>query len=93
MANLLNNHFTSINSPEPEQWDPQTGCEHNIATNDEETSFAFTEITYEEVSKILCALSPSKSCGVDGLTAGLISNYKEYFPCTTISFLKGSSRH
>ncbi len=71
MANILNNHFTSI-GPKLSANIPETDASHPIIINDENMSFAFKGVTYEEVRKILCALSPSKSCGVDGLTTGLM---------------------
>ena len=43
-----------------------------ILENDPLTSFQFEEVTFEEVLKLLQQLSPSKACGVDGLTAHLI---------------------
>ena len=70
MACELNEHFTSI-GPKLSAKIPDISCEHTVLINDE-TSFTFTEIKYEDVRKELGKLSPSKSCGIDGLTARLV---------------------
>ena len=71
MANKLNNHFTTIGSKLSAKI-PDTGHEHLIEINDNSGAFEFDEIKYEEIQKVLGKLSPSKSCGIDGLTARLV---------------------
>ena len=71
MAFELNTHFTTIGLKLSSEI-PPSNINHDILVNDSDTSFIFDEIKYEEVAKILSNLSPSKSCGIDGLTVRLI---------------------
>ena len=70
IANELNNHFVTIG--------PQLSAKLNsndtpsFVHTDPETSFSLHHVTFEEVSEQIGKTSPSKSCGVDGITARLL---------------------
>ncbi len=70
MADELNKHFISVGPKLSEKFDNNDINDEII--NDPMTSFHFKEVEYQEVLKLLQQLSPSKACGVDGLTVHLI---------------------
>ncbi len=70
MANALNNHFVSIGLNLSANI--QTNMNHTIDKNEDIIFFYFNEIMYKDVEELLGKLSPSKACGVDGISARLI---------------------
>ena len=70
MAEKLNDHFVSVEPNLSKKFDDNVIPD--IIENDPALSFNLREVTYEEVYKLLKALSPSKACEVDGITARLV---------------------
>ena len=70
ISNILNNHFVTVGEKLTENM--PKGADFEIHHNDPLTSFNLREIEYKEVYDMLKGISPSKACGVDGLTARLL---------------------
>ncbi len=73
VANSLNDCFVNVGPNFSAAI--HSNMEHTVNENQDITSFRFREITFEEVDKLLRGLLPSKSCGVDGITARLIKAF------------------
>ena len=70
MAEKMNEYFVNVGQNLQDKIPP--GRPFVKQSNDDETSFKLHDVKYEDISKLLRAISPSKACGVDGLTARLI---------------------
>ena len=67
MADKLNEYFVNVGQNLQDKIPP--GRAFTKFSNDRETAFKLHEVNYESISKLLRAISLSKACGVDGLTA------------------------
>ncbi len=70
IADILNEHFCNIGPKLAENIEGSNVFmrKHNV----DDEHFGFNYVTIEEVAELINQLSPSKACGVDGLTARLI---------------------
>ncbi len=69
IANELNSHFCNIGPTLSKSITPTGPCD---SINNTGTSFDLRPITMDEIVKVLAELSPSKACGLDGITARLV---------------------
>ena len=70
MAGKMNEYFVTVGQKLQEKI-PQ-GKIFTRVHNDNGTAFTLQDVKFEDISKLLRAISPSKACGIDGLTARLI---------------------
>ena len=70
IAEELNNHFVTIGPKLSAGFVNDTLSQ--TTNNDTDTGFQLSEIKYKDILKQLQELSPSKACGVDGITARLL---------------------
>ena len=75
IANELSTQFSTVEQRLDEHI-PE-GIEHQYIDTDNDSSFLFSVITYEDLYEQLLSIHPSKKCGVDGLTARLLKSCGE----------------
>ena len=70
IAEIMNDHFVTIGPKLSENFRDKIRID--TPENEDDRSFIFDEIKYEDVLKLLQELSPSKACRIDGITARLL---------------------
>ncbi len=70
MANSLNNHFSTVGSKLADTIITDTDQQPTYVNNSDHPQL--TEISIDDVWKLLCSLSPSKATGLDGIPARII---------------------
>ena len=76
ILDIMNSHFANIGDKMASQLAPPADIGLDIEANDVDGAFFLTEVNESVVSELLKELKPSKSCGIDGLTARLLKDCK-----------------